>query len=301
MALASAPSGGLRSPNADNGGRLAAVLCVFALVIFTLSAREAGTGPISSLRAGFSVITSPVRAIGSVLTAPFTGVANIYSNLTADSATLSELEEENRILRARNAELEEAELTVARLQDLLELKSTYQLKSTAARIISGSSDSWTSTVTIDKGTQAGLSIGMPVCSSTGVIGQIIECGPTSSVVRLLGDESSRIPAMVESSRAEGVLRGSVDGTLILGSVPVDQIVSEGDIIITSGLGGMFPKGLPLGVVVSVERPTGALYYTVTVEALAAPENSEEVLVITSLTEIDEVVPGDTSSQDAPQG
>ena len=296
--MAPTAPGSLRSPRTSSGGRLAVVLCAIALVIFTMSCREAGNGPITGFRELFSVVTSPVRAIGPILGAPFSGISNIYSNLTADTQTLSDLQAENDALRARNMELEEAERTVARLQDLLELKSTYQLKSTAARIISGSSDSWSSTVTIDKGTEAGIQVGMPVCDSKGAIGQVIECGPASSVVRLISDESSRVSAMVQSSRATGVLKGTVDGTLLLASVSTDQVVSVGDYVLTSGMGGVFPKGLPLGVVQTVERPAGALYYTVTVEPLSDTETHEEVLVITSLTEVvEEVQDADEQSQD----
>ncbi|MBQ1841194.1 MAG: rod shape-determining protein MreC, partial [Atopobiaceae bacterium] len=171
-----------------------------------------------------------------------------------------------------------------RLESLLGLQSLYNLQSTGARIISGSTDSWSSTVTIDKGTAAGIAVGMPVTDSNGAIGQIIRCGAASSTVRLVTDENSSVSAMVQSSRAQGVLRGSVDGTLHLTLVRTDQNVEVGDTVVTSGLGGVFPKGLPLGTVTSVERTSGALYYDIEVEPLSSTESFEEVLVITSLTE-----------------
>ena len=90
--------------------------------------------------------------------------------------------------------------------------------------------------------------------------------------------------MIQSSRAQGILRGSVDGTIRLTLVRTDQTVEVGDTVVTSGLGGVFPKGLPLGTVLSVERTSGSLYYEIEVEPLASAESFEEVLVITSLTE-----------------
>lgn len=261
--------GGLGKNRGDGApGRLCAILCVISLVLFTLSVR--GFGPLEAARSAVSSVTGPVRAVGSFVAAPVAGVGDVMHNLTADGATLTELEEENEQLRARVAELEEYQLTAERLQDLLDLKSTYKLQSTAAHVISGSSDSWSSTVTIDKGSGAGLAVGMPVTDSSGVIGQISECGPGSSVVRLISDEGSSVSAMVQSSRAQGMLRGSADGTLRLTLVRTDQEVNVGDLVITSGLGGVFPKGLLLGTVESVERSSGSLYYEIVVHAPSSP-------------------------------
>ena len=79
---------------------MAAVLCVLSVILFTLSCREAGTGPISSVKGAFTVVTTPVRYAGSVVSAPFSGLANVFGNLTADEKTLSELKEENEKLTA---------------------------------------------------------------------------------------------------------------------------------------------------------------------------------------------------------
>jgi rod shape-determining protein MreC len=274
------------------------VVClIISVVLFTIGVRTGESGPLGVVRGGFQTITAPVRLAGSAISMPFQGLGNIFSNLTADQATLSELQAENDELRTRNAELEEAEQTATRLQGLLNLQSTYDLQSTAAHIISGSSDSWSSTVTIDKGTSSGLSVGMPVTSSSGVIGQIVQCGATSSTVLLMTDESSSISAMVQSSRAQGMLDGSAAGEVRLDMIRTDQTVEVGDIVVTSGLGGVFPKGLPLGKVTSVEKNPGSMYYTIVVEPYAHMENAEEVLVITSLTDSQIATSEDVASAD----
>lgn len=282
---ATPPSTRFRRTDADDGLRTCIVLIVLSLVMFTASVREGdGPGVFTTVRGAWMTITTPIRWVGGAVTAPFQGLGNIFANLTADQERLSELKAENERLVARNAELEESEQTARRLESLLGLQSLYNLQSTGARIISGSTDSWSSTVTIDKGTAAGIAVGMPVTDSNGAIGQIIRCGAASSTVRLVTDENSSVSAMVQSSRAQGVLRGSVDGTLHLTLVRTDQNVEVGDTVVTSGLGGVFPKGLPLGTVTSVERTSGALYYDIEVEPLSSTESFEEVLVITSLTE-----------------
>ncbi len=258
-----------------------------------------GSGsPFEVVRGAFQTVTSPVRYLGSTVSAPFQGLGNIITNLTTDQQTLSDLQEENQRLQARNAELEEAEQTASRLQSLLDLQDSYSLQSTAARIISSSTDSWTSTVTIDKGSTSGLTVGMPIMASNGIIGQIIQCNPTTSVVRLVTDESSSISAMVQSSRAQGMINGSATGQVTLELIRTGQTVEVGDVVVTSGLGGVFPKGLPLGRVTSVENNPGSLYLDIVVEPFAHTENNEEVLVITSLTEGQQASAEDIAAADA---
>lgn len=293
-----APAPGLGNNNQGTGGRELVVCLIISVVLFTVGVRTGDDGPLGAVRGAFQTITTPVRLVGSAISMPFQGLGNIFSNLTADQATLSELQAENDELRSRNAELEEAEQTATRLQGLLDLQSTYDLQSTAAHIISGSSDSWSSTVIIDKGTSSGLSVGMPVTSSSGVIGQIVECGATSSTVLLVTDESSSISAMVQSSRAQGMLNGSAAGEVSLDMIRTDQTVEVGDIVVTSGLGGVFPKGLPLGKVTTVEKNPGSMYYTIVVEPYAHTENAEEVLVITSLPDSQVATSEDVAAADA---
>lgn len=278
------PTPGLRKSDSDSGARLFVFLVVLSLVMFTMSARESGSGFFTTLRGGFMTVTTPLRVVGSALTTPFQALGNVFSNLTVTQETLSDLREENERLLAKNAELQEEAQAAKRLQDLLGLQSSYSLQSTAARIISTSTDSWSRTVVIDRGSSSGLAIGMPVTNSSGAIGQIIECGPTSATVRLIADENSSVSALVQSSRAQGVLKGSAGGTLHLTLIATDQSVSVGDSVVTSGLGGVYPKGLPLGRVLSVNKNDGDLYYTIVVEPPSSAESFEEVLVITSLTE-----------------
>ena len=244
------------------------------------------------------MVTSPVRYLGATVSLPFQGLGNVFTNLTSNQETLSDLKAENERLQARNAELEESEQTAKRLQDLLNLQDSYSLQSTGARIIAGSTDSWSSTVTINLGSSSGLTVGMPVMASNGVIGQVVECGATSSTVRLINDENSSVSAMVQSTRAQGMLNGSASGQVTLDLIATSQTVNVGDVVVTSGLGGVFPKGLPLGKVTNVENTPGSLDLDVTVEPFASTENFEEVLVITSLTDGQQASADDIASADA---
>lgn len=278
------------------------VLCVISLLLLTFYLREGNTGPIHALRGGVMTVTSPVRMLGSAVAAPFGALGNIAQNATASSETLSELKKRNEELTAQVAELSEAQETAERLEKLVGLKSTYSLESTAARIIGSTGDAWTDSVIIDKGSASGFEVGMPVCSSGGVIGQIIEVSANTSTVRLITDDQSGVSAMIQGSRAQGVLQGQADGTLRLEYVVSDAEVATGDIVITSGIGGTFPKGLPLGTVASIDRAPNAVYYTIVVRAASSAESNEEVLVITSVSE-DQIASDEEvdSANSAPQG
>ena len=291
-------SSGLGSNNNKHtGGRSFIILSLLSIVLLTVSARMGAGGPLEMVRGGFSTITMPFRMAGSAIAMPFQGIGNIFSNLTADQQTLSDLKAENEQLRSRNAELEETNQSTQRLQGLLDLKNTYNLQSTGARVISGSTDSFNNTIVIDKGTSSGLAVGMPVVDSGGVIGQIIECSPTTSTVRLITDEKSGVAAMVQSSRAQGMLMGSASRQITLNLINTNQKVAVGDTVVTSGLGGVFPKGLPLGKVTSVEAAPGSLYYTIVVEPYGNVSTNEEVMVITSLSEEQKATADDISEAD----
>ena len=291
-------SSGLGSNNNKHtGGRSFIILSLLSIVLLTVSARMGTAGPLEIVRGGFSTITMPFRMAGSAIAMPFQGIGNIFSNLTADQQTLSDLKAENEQLRSRNAELEETNQSTQRLQGLLDLKNNYNLQSTGARVISGSTDSFNNTIVIDKGTSSGLAVGMPVVDSGGVIGQIIECGPTTSTVRLITDEKSGVAAMVQSSRAQGMLMGSASRQITLNLINTNQKVAVGDTVVTSGLGGVFPKGLPLGKVTSVEAAPGSLYYTIVIEPYGNVSCNEEVMVITSLSEEQKATADDIAEAD----
>ena len=274
----------LNNRRQSSGMRPFVICCLVSLLLLTFYVREGEAGVIHSIRSGVNTVATPVRMVGAVVATPFNAIGNVFTNLSAPQETLSELKKQNEELTSELAQLTEAEKTAERLESLLGLQSTYNLQSTAARIIGTTGDAWSQTVTIDKGSANGFEIGMPVCNSGGVIGQIIEVSAATSTVRLINDENSGVSAMVQSTRAQGILQGQPDGTLMLSYVPADADVKVGDVIITSGLGGRFPKGLPLGTVSSVSRAANATYYTIAVRAISTAESNEEVLVITSLTD-----------------
>lgn len=294
----SAPKSSMGRGSSNGVPRSLIVLSVISLALFVLGVREGDSGLLHGVRGVFQTVATPARVVGSVVASPVSGISNVVGNLTADSQTLSDLKAENDDLKAQVVRLTEYEDEANTLTDLLQLRNQYNLDSTAARVIARSTDSWSSAITIDKGTTSGIQTGMPVMTSTGVVGQVSECGPTTATVRLITDESSGVSAKVQSSGAQGQLQGSADGTLHLNLIRTEQQVSTGDSVVTSGLGGVYPKGLPVGTVSNVTKSSGSLYYDITVEPLASVGSLEEVLVVTSLSGDQQATADDATAANA---
>jgi rod shape-determining protein MreC len=256
-----------------------ALLLVLSIVIITLGAHESETGPLHSVRSAFGVVTSPLSRLGAAITVPFRAAGNAISNSSMSGDDIQALKDENDELRATVMQLEEYRQEYQRLSDLLDMKEAYNLDSVGARVIGRTYDSYNQTITLDKGSDDGISSGMPVMNSQGLLGQVESTTGSQSTVRLITDPQSSVSVMLQSSRVEGILQGSSDGLLYLNYVSTSEQVSEGDVVITSGTGGVYPKGIMVGEVTSVTDRKNAVYHTIVVTPLAKNEVFEEVLVV----------------------
>ncbi len=256
-----------------------AIYVAMAIVLMTVWFREAETGPLHRLRAGVQTLTAPISAAGEFTTRPVRGLVAWVTDLGVSRSQLDRLRLQNVELRATVAELEEARLENERLKALLKIAKTSDLDSIGARVIGRPANSWDGIITIDRGKRDGLAPGMPVIGPQGLLGQTVEVSRSSSKVRLITDQRSGVAAMVQRSRVEGVVRGSIDGRLTLDFVSVDTTVGPGDVVITSGMGGVFPKGIVIGEVVDVVSNPGALQQTINVRPSEDPSRLEEVLVL----------------------
>ncbi len=260
--------------------RVAIVVClVVALVCVTLYAREDDDGVLHGIQNTVTDVISPLTFAGSEVDSATSSVEMGIEDITADEETLSGLREYNAELLEENAALEEYRQEAERLEGLLEMRDMYGLDGVGARVIGRSTTAWDQTITIDKGTSDGLKSGLTVMGSAGVIGQIVSVGETTAKIRLLTDPQSGAAAMLQSSRAEGVVRGSLEGLLYLEDLDISATVEEGDVVITSGLGGSYKSGLVIGTVVRVDSQQGEASRRVVVSQNNSTTALEEVLVI----------------------
>jgi rod shape-determining protein MreC len=164
------------------------------------------------------------------------------------------------------------------LEQLLDLRSRLAVQTTAADVIAAAATPEFRTVTIGKGTQAGLRPDMAVISPAGVVGRIIVPSAHAAKVQLLIDLNAAAGAVIERSRAQGVVVGTGSDTLRLDYVSGSIEIRTGDTVITSGIDGIYPKGFVIGRVEKVERSGGA-YGAITVRPAVDFSMLEEVLVV----------------------
>jgi len=158
-----------------------------------------------------------------------------------------QLREEIRNLKKINQEYREAAATNIRLHKLLQMKESLPVPSVSADIIGKDPSLWSHTLIINRGSKDGLKKGMPVTTEDGVTGQVVDTSAHYSKVLLAIDPNSAINVLVQRSRMQGILKGNAEG-FELDYVLKNVDVQEGDIIVTSGFGDLFPKGLPVGTV-----------------------------------------------------
>ncbi len=263
---------------------LLAIFLVIPLIMVTLYAREGEGGPLHSVQNAVGGVIAPVQFVGSQAGAATETVGNAVTDATADAETLSQLRERNAELTNLVAQTEEYKQEVERLQELLNFKQAYNLEGIGAHIIGRSTDAWNQTITIDVGSSDGVATGLTVMDASGVVGQIIETTPGTSRVRLLTDPQSGAAALIQSNRAEGVVRGSLDGLLYLENIDADVEVEVGDLVLTSGLGGSYTRGLLIGQVVKIEGNVGDAARRIVVSPNSVVHATEEVIVVADATD-----------------
>lgn len=221
-------------------------------------------------------LTSAVNWVGDAW-AHYVAVTGLYD---ANAALQADVQ---RLTRERDALVEMAAEN-RRLAALLDFRAALSASTQGARVIGRDPSRWYQSITIDRGSQDAAVVDMGVSVPRGVVGTVVKVFPSASVVLLITDRQSAVPAITQRTREQGILEGTVAGRLRLKYLPPSSDIREGDVILTSGLTTSFPKGLMVGTVTRVERVEGALYPEVEVLPSADLAAIEEVLVFDLLPE-----------------
>lgn len=216
----------------------------------------------------------------------FATVAGYVETFKDDYVALLNVREENRRLwkalqEAREAanRNREALATNNRLRKLLEFKESMDLPMLAARIIGKDPSLWFRTVIVDRGSSDGVVKGMPVVNGDGVVGQVFNVSPNYSKVLLAIAPSSAIDVLLQKSRVRGILKGTGSLSYKLDYVLKTVDVQEGDQVVTAGYGGLFPPGMPVGVVSSVVKKRRGMFLDIEVTPTVDFLTLEDLLII----------------------
>lgn len=223
---------------------------------------------------------SPFLRAAAISKAAAVGLWNEYIDLRRVRRDNQLFQDEIRQLRAQVGALREAALENSRMSELLELKRRLDAEAVAARVIGKDSTSWFRTILIDRGGRGGIQRHMVVVTTEGLVGRVVDVTALSSRVQLVTDPESSVGVLIQRSRVTGVAGGSQGGTVQIKYLPLMADVVVGDRVFTSGMGGIFPKGIPLGRVIKSSRPTnGALFQETEVQPLTDFSRLEEVMVL----------------------
>jgi len=179
----------------------------------------------------------------------------------------------------RNIQLKELKLSNSRLRSLLNFQEKITDRVLSAEVIGKDPSPYFKTILVDKGKNDGVEKGMAVVIPKGIAGQITDVSSHYSKVLLIIDHNSAVDALVQNDRARGIIQGGAAGQCFLKYVLRKHDIAIGDTVVSSGMDGVFPKGLGVGVVSSVIKPKSGIFQEVTVTPYVDFEKLEEVLIV----------------------
>jgi len=256
---------------------IACLLVIISLVILSYSVKQ-------PTKVGFfrELVLETAAPVTGMITDAFRDLTGVWKRYIF----LVGLEDENKRLKKDNALLiqeinryREGYLESGRLQKLLSLKERTNHHTIAATVIGRDQSSMVKTILINKGTADGLRLDLPVIADQGVVGRVVETSAHVSRILLMIDENSNIDAMIQENRIQGILQGASSVGCSMKYVPKTETIAVGNIVISSGLSGLFPKGLLLGAVKAVEKTDSGLFQKIDVAPYVDFSRLEEVLVI----------------------
>jgi rod shape-determining protein MreC len=253
------------------------VLVTLTLLVLSLSSRRPyptyGPGRVAiALVAPFQkMIVSTTRFFSDIWEHYFFLVTVVDDNQT--------LRQELQQARALNHRLKEAALSNERLRKLFKLQQKMDEPLIAAQVVGKDPSPWFQSVLLDKGQSDGVEKGQPVINPAGIVGIVVETTSHYAKVMLITDPNSAVDAIIQDSRARGIIEGGASGFCVLNYVLRKHEVAQGDTVVSSGMDGVFPKGLPIGRVTTIVKREAGIFQDVSVTPYVDFERLEEVLVV----------------------
>ena len=272
-------------------------ILIFLLALSLISANLHSRENMSFFESLVVGITSPVQ---KVVRGIIGGVGSVWRGYFF----LFGLQEENKDLKQELQELKfqvnkyrEADLANQRLRALLNFKKSIPTPLMPAELVAFDPSGWFQTILIDKGKNDGVVQDMAVVSAEGLVGRVIGVSGRHAKVLLILDGNSAVDALIQRTRARGVLQGLGRNRCLLKYVQRNEDVQVGDQVITSGMGGVFPKGILLGKVQEVIRVYSGLFQRVEVEPAVNFSRLEEVMVVVQPPVEDPALTGSRKQQE----
>lgn len=260
----------------DSFYRLLAAVVTAAVLLFV----DSRTDWLQPVRATLAHVTEPMVAAADLPRSIINGTVDLLQTRASLADDNARLRQENLVLQRHVQQLAALTAENARLRELLNSSALLDSSVLVAEIIAFDPDPSRVEVVIDKGANAGLYVGQPMLDASGIIGQVIGVGPGQARVILIADRRHGVPVEVTRNGVRSIAQGTGRaGVLQLQYLPVTADVRVGDLLVSSGLGGVFPRGYPVGRITAIEKDPGATFMTVSATPSAAVGQSRHVLVV----------------------
>lgn len=235
---------------------------------------------LSGIRQAVAVIIYPLQRLAGAPGAMFDRIGEFFvtqSALRTENSRLAERDLQNAAMLQKHQALVAEN---AHLRDLLAARQRFPESTTAAEVLYAGRDPFTRRIVIDKGQQHDIKAGQPVIDQIGVIGQVTRVYPWLAEITLITDKEQAVPVQNLRNGLRAVLGGTGnDGRLELKFIPLNADFQNGDELVTSGIDGVYPPGLPVAVVANVERNAAYLFARITCKPLAGVASHAQVLVL----------------------
>lgn len=267
-------------------------LVILGLASLVLMALQV-TGRLEPIQSVITQLTSPAQVGATGATESVTDAVDFLFELRNLRQRNAELEQVNANLLVENFQLREVQRENELMRQMLAFAQTrpgLELRGAqiVARVIGQESNNFLGYIMLDLGKSDGIEIGYPVVTDQGLVGRISEVTDTTSKVLLIGDPSSAVNAVLQSSRLNGVIRGAPGGDLVMDYLPQGEKFSIGEVVLTSGLGGRFPKGIPIGQVVEIRQRDIDVFQQAVVRPTVDFPRLELVMVVTNFNPLENV-------------
>ncbi|MCE7988941.1 MAG: rod shape-determining protein MreC [Caldilinea sp. CFX5] len=273
-------------------GELGIRIVILVLAALLLMALQL-TGQLQSLRSVISFVTAPAQLGATGFARTITDGVEFVLELGVLRQRVNELEQINAGLRAENFSLREVERENERMRRILAFAQTrpgLELRGAQiiARVIGQESTNFLNYIEIDLGASHNIAVGMPVVTEQGLVGRISEVNNVTSKVLLITDPSSAVNAILQSSRLNGIIQGAPNGDLVMDFIPQGPIFSVGEVVLTSGMGVRFPRGIPIGQVVERRQRDIDIFQQAVVRPSIDFSSLELVAIVTNFDPQEEV-------------
>ncbi len=255
------------------------VLLLGAIVLLTSQIRRPDrrvVGPLGTLVLSVLAPAQGVFARGADAVARFW---RLYTEIGRLRAENTRLREEVERLSGEVGRLREQAQATRRLERLLAFRQQLPGRALGARVIGRDSRAWFAVLLVDRGARDGVRRNDPVVAAEGLVGRVLTVTSGTAQVLLISDPRSAVGVILQQSREAGVVEGQGQGPLRLKYVSREREIPLGETVVTSGQGGLYPRGIPVGTVVSVVREQAALYQEALIQPAVRLDHVEEVLIL----------------------